>query len=356
MAKEEKKLHGVQMNSIIRAFTVLDVLKQYTDSNHKLSQAELLEAVKEEGGTCTEKTLRSDLNNLMAVLNPSEEEYADRPEEFRILYDGIGTYKYHMTGVSYIHKFTNQDIELLLELLKGNSNVSAEQKERIEKNLKSLGSRYYNYNADSIQSIPCFSTIDKTFLRRNLEVIHDAVSENCKIRFTFNRYDRDGNLAPVRKKSYLVNPYYVVIYGEKYYLLATVGKHKNVLIFRLDLMTNAEVVQEEKREKLFGVKELEHASARRFMDRHLNANYAEPITITLAVKEMGYNAVHDQFGKNYTVRKAGKEYDEVEVTASIDALLNWLFPYMDKIEIIRPKTARDRMRKKAQAILKQYKE
>ena len=53
-----------QTNSIIRAFTLLEILKKGSDAKHKLSQKQLLELIKEKDGSCTEKTLRTDLHNL----------------------------------------------------------------------------------------------------------------------------------------------------------------------------------------------------------------------------------------------------------------------------------------------------
>ena len=47
--RTEKKERSVQMNSIIRAFTLMDILKRRTDESHKLSQSELLKLMKEKG-------------------------------------------------------------------------------------------------------------------------------------------------------------------------------------------------------------------------------------------------------------------------------------------------------------------
>ena len=70
MLAEKKRTYNAQMNSVIRALKLLEILKNYTDSNHKLTQSEVLNLMKELDGCCTEKTLRTDLRNLIAALNP----------------------------------------------------------------------------------------------------------------------------------------------------------------------------------------------------------------------------------------------------------------------------------------------
>lgn len=41
-----KKTHGVQMNSVVRALTLLVVLKENTDREHKLSQDAILKIIR----------------------------------------------------------------------------------------------------------------------------------------------------------------------------------------------------------------------------------------------------------------------------------------------------------------------
>ena len=42
MLAEKKRTYNAQMNSVIRALKLLEILKNYTDSNHKLTQSEVL--------------------------------------------------------------------------------------------------------------------------------------------------------------------------------------------------------------------------------------------------------------------------------------------------------------------------
>lgn len=128
----KKKPHSIQMNSVVSALTLLDVLKENTDREHKLSQDSILKIMKEKCSACTEKTLRTDLHNLMKVLNPLAEEFdvedfEEFKDEFRIMYDRIEEGRSRISGVQYIHEFTNEELDLLIAAVKGSSELDENQ-------------------------------------------------------------------------------------------------------------------------------------------------------------------------------------------------------------------------------------
>lgn len=352
--EKAKKDHGIQVRSVIRALKLLEVLKTNTDSRHKLMQREVLELMKREEGQCTEKTLSRDIKNLMAVLNPVIDEYREKKDEFKIVYDGIESGKNSISGVRYVHDFSNDDLELLVELVKSDVDISKEDRGILEKKLKGLGSKYYRYRTDAVGSVPQFSTIDKTHLKENLATIKAAVSQKKKISFTFNGYNREGKLVPVRDRRYVVSPYHLLIYGMKYYLLANTEPYENVSVYRVDLMSGTELL-DEKRKDSQEIKELKYTSITEYIEKHLNMYYDEPVSVILKVREDGYTILHDSFGDKYRVRKRiDSNHDEVEVVCSEHAMIDWAIQFDERIEVIRPLRIRKKITEKAHKLVKQY--
>ncbi len=350
--RKAKKPHGIQMNSVVRALTLLDVLKEHTDREHKLPQDAILKIMKEKCSACTEKTLRTDLHNLMKVLNPLAEEFdaedfQEFKDEFRIMYDGIETGRSRISGVQYIHEFTDDELDLLIAAVKGSSELDENQISALEEKLKMQGSLHYQkkykYGKDSIQEVSAYSTVTKTHLQQNRKVIQDAIRQNKMISFVFNMYNREGKLVPKREKRYMVNPYYIVIYGAKYYLLASMGKHENVQIYRLDLMTDAQI-EDEKRKNMRDIPELAHATEAEYMEKHLNMYYDKPCTIKIKIDRTCYGYIHDAFGEKYTfIRELDDTYDEVEVVCSENAMVEWAITYCNSTEVIRPLALRKKI-------------
>lgn len=163
-------------------------------------------------------------------------------------------------------------------------------------------------------------------------------------------------LVPVREQRYIVNPYYIVKYGIGYYLLASHGRTEKTYIYRLDLMTDLEIIYKQ-RESIRGIKELNNTSAMSYMEQHLNMYYDMPRTISIKISNDYYTYLHDAFGDNYTYkRKINEEYDEVEVFCSENAIVSWAMQHSSHVEIIRPKSVRIKIQNKAEEIWKKYKE
>ena len=141
-------------------------------------------------------------------------------------------------------------------------------------------------------------------------------------------------------------------------MLCTHGKYEDVHIYRLDLMSDIELCESD-RESIRNVPELEHSNAKEYMDRHLNMFYDEPRTVTLKVRNSsnGYTSIHDQFGDKYIYKKKlDDEYDEIEVTVSGNAIIDYAIQYSDLIEIIRPKDLRNKLIEKVNNIQLKYKD
>lgn len=343
-----------QTNSIIRAFTLLDILKKETDDKHRLSQKQLLDLMREKDGSCTEKTLRTDLRCLMEILNPPVSEYESQKDLFRIRYDGIEEGRSRLSGISYVHEFSGDDLALLSELVQTCTEIGDAQRNRLIGHIRTLGSRYDTCHTDALSAIPEYSTLCMDELRANIRILAEAIKQNRRVSFVFRRYDREGRLIPVRRARYEVNPYHVVKYGTKYYLLCSHGTSEKTYIYRLDLMADA-AISDETRTSIREVKELRHSDAMAYMERHLHMNYDEPRTVTLLLHRNIYTQFHDSFGSHYTVkRRVDEEHDEVEVYCSEQAIIQWAMLHGNCAEILRPKTTRRKLSDQAAALLKQY--
>lgn len=139
-------------------------------------------------------------------------------------------------------------------------------------------------------------------------------------------------------------------------MLATHEQHTDIHIYRIDLMSDLELL-DKKRESEIEIPELNTGNAAyKYMDRHINANFGHPVTVHLKVRtDLGYNAIHDQFGDMCEFKKKiDDDHDLVEVKASIEAIVQFLFSYLDRIEVIRPKAARELFLEKAQKITDIY--
>lgn len=338
------------MNSIIRALTLLSILYENTDKEHPLTQAELLEKMQEEGlGSATEKTVRSDLNNIIEYGYSMDYNRAggyDDTNNGLVAYDG----EEHKTNFRFVHLFSNYELNLLIELIKADTSIEKKDSERLIEKLKALGSSHYTYSADSICNLPTtFSTIDETRVQENLSIINEAINGDIKrkISFHLNTYDKDGKLVPVRNGHlYKENPYYVIKYRDRTYLLSTSGEYTDVHIMRLDLMSDLVVLNEKSLPK-HKVDDIRDGGHTEFIRTHLNMHYDAPVEATIEIKNDAYVFLRDSFGENYEWKGSkDEETDVVKVKASKSALTDWAIRFYTDVKVTEPEDLIKDIRKK----------
>lgn len=120
----------------------------------------------------------------------------------------------------------------------------------IEKVEQNLTTHFYQKGPKQICKVMDPEFTDREQLRINLITIQKAIDHNVQVSFRFNGYTYRKKLEPVRDRPDTVSPYYIVVGGGRYYLLACKeivlkGKTvRNMSIWRIDLMTDITIPEE----------------------------------------------------------------------------------------------------------------
>jgi len=192
---------------------ILEILRKYTDENHRLLQAEIISRLEADYDlTATRKSVRANLADLEDAGYP-------------VLYDN---------GWYYDHEFCGAELNLLTDSLLHNPNIPYKQCKQLIEKLKTLGSQYCKPVLGTGQKRPA----NPQFLY-TMDVIHEAIEAEKKVRFCYGDYDVDKKLHPRlndsgEAKEYIVNPYRVVCANGRYYLICNVDKYDNLTHFRMD--------------------------------------------------------------------------------------------------------------------------
>lgn len=373
MKKNDEKKKHIQTDPVVCAFALLELLKEETDIEHSLSQEEILDKLRKEGKVdCSPKTLSKALSKLRMILNPAIYD-GENKEDFKIIFsnyentdvDDEGNMKnIRMTDLRYVHEFSFDEIDCMIEGVKFSRTMDSEKAEQLIEKIKKLTSRYYQNQTRQIQNVQEFSTVDKMTLKKNLAVIQQAIEDHVKISFYLNVYNREKELEKARETRYEVSPYYIAAYNGKYYLLANTEPYSNTSIYRIDLMTEVEIPERDIANKKKGKKRrninqvkgmLEYWDPDDFFIKHMNMFYDSPSTIRLKVQNDRYTLIHDCFGERYTFkRKIDQTCDEIEVVCSPNAIVHWVMQNLDAVEVLRPKYVRDEVKENIEEAMKRY--
>ena len=273
---EHKKKIVHDFDFIGRILEILKILQEETDEYTTISQTEILGLMRERDHPCSERTLTDYLKVMMKELNPEEADgFVDNRftiADYKIIPKGLedklhardvglkkeGSKKLQLRGLRYNQLFSFEELNQIVEAVLFLKNIDSETKKKLIKKLQSLSSvNYPKYSpfisettgkiSNSISSVFEDSRVDEALVRENLRRIRNAIEADHgrgkKISFHFNGYNEKKELVPRRNRSgekmtYVANPYYVILYNGKHYLICSVEPYDNVAFYRIDLMSD----------------------------------------------------------------------------------------------------------------------
>lgn len=211
---------------------ILDILKKYTDENHRLSQKEIVDILAQEYDMKADrKAVKRNLLNLIDFgydIEYSESIRKNKNGEEEIIY----------TDWYLERDFSDAELRLLIDGLLFSKHIPYSQcKELIEK-LEGLSNRYFKSRVKHISTMPDNVPENKQ-LFYTIEVIDRAITKGKQVVFHYNEYGTDKKLHP-RKNSegkvreYIMNPYQMAAVNGRYYLICNYDKYDNVSNYRLD--------------------------------------------------------------------------------------------------------------------------
>lgn len=220
------------------------ILEKHTDSENGLSHAEIMEMMQREGLDVQPRTLRDDIQCLQ-----------DAAEDFDLRIETNikdGKDKAHPIRYRVEERlFTSTEVKLLMESVKGIHSLSEEATKEIQKKLTSLCS---SCEAAEIRSqlavVGGFKAYWSTKRKRdillnNIEVVDRAIAQDKKIQFRYFWYKSDKRPTYPRDKNHVhVAAPLVRVLENGYYYLVVLDEEDNLYHYRMDRMTNPEIINE----------------------------------------------------------------------------------------------------------------
>lgn len=217
---------------------ILEILKKYTDENHRLSPKEIIDILKKDYDMTVErKAIRRNIINLIELGYNIE--YSEKVRNVLVKNDLGKTVsdKNSIWTDFYIERdFTDSELKLLIDGLLFSKHISSGQCKELVKKLENLSSKYFYSGAKHIStSNEQRSSNPQLFL--NIELLDEAITNNKKVSFKYLEYDTDKKQHVKRRddgteRIYIISPYQMAIREDKYCLL------KKVIFFVIVLRGN----------------------------------------------------------------------------------------------------------------------
>ena len=337
---------------------ILDILRRYTDADHRLSQKDIVEILRTEYEmTADRKSVKRNIANLMELgynINFSE--------SLRMIPGKNGELEesYILSDFYLEREFSDSELRLLIDSLLFSKHIPYSQcKELIEK-LEGLSNRYFKSRVRHIHTLPDNAPQNRQ-LFYTIEMLDEAIAHGRQVAFTYNRYGTDKQLHPERRADggiheYIVNPYQMVATNGRYYLICNYDKYDNVAHYRLDRITDIRLLDTPAK-PMKRVKGLENGlNLPKHMAEHLYMFSGESAPVTFRMKTYLMNDCLDWFGKDVVFSDETEDEVTVRVTVNYEAMRHWAVQYARHIRVLTPTHLAEQVKDDLQVGLSWYEE
>lgn len=215
--------------------------------------------------------------------------------------------------------------------------------------LLSTQSRYDQKRYYAKAYLPNKTKIENKYPFYTEELLSDAIEYKKNVVFNYMEYNSDKKLVERHEgKTYNVEPRYIVHRDGRPYLVATNKELQGFYHYRIDLIRNIELGEEEVLPLEKSQDPYEYAKHRIFM----YSDDLVPFQAICHVRLMGY--MIEEFGKDVHTEKIDQEHFRLVASAPKRSIIWLAQQYMDGLEIVEPATLREEVRKKLAEGLAKY--
>ena len=306
---------------------ILNVLKKYSDEDHKLSISELKEKINEiYGEDIDPRTIRRNINLLK--------------EKFG--YD-ISTYNDNKIGY-YISNDPETDFEpgeiraIIDNFSYANYIVPAIAKNIIKK-CKNIQTVYENEKIKDYQIYANDSKTENTEVIMNIEDISNSIFKKKKIKFEYWKYAITNKLEKTIVSNPIVSPYAIVYNKQEFYLIGIKEGQTNFYNYRIDRIKNIQILDEDItiKKKKSEIQDFAESSIEMFGGKK------EEIEAICHIWLL--DAIFDTFGRNVTIEKISNDDEHFKLLVDTNPLgfKMWAMRNIDLVEVKRPIALRNEM-------------
>lgn len=333
------------------SFAILDILRQYTDETHKLSQNDIVELLeKDYDMKADRKSVKRNITSLLEMGYPIEftETLRMYPNK-----DGVMEESYILSDFYLEREFTDAELRLLIDSLLFSKHIPYSQCKELVNKLEGLSNRYFESRVRFISTLPETSPKNPQ-LFYTIEIIDEAIANGKQVAFTYNEYGTDRKLHPKRDREYIVNPYQMAATNGRYYLIGNYDKYDNIANYRLDRITDIRLLDTPAKpiRAVEGMKNGFYLP--KHMAEHLYMFSGESVPVTFRMNKIILNDVIDWFGSEIAFMDETEEEVTARVTVNWSAMRYWAQQYCRYVRILTPADLAETLKDDLKVVLAAY--
>lgn len=341
----------------LRIMSILNILRKYSDEDHRLNQKDIVELYQREyGERIDRKAVKRNMTDLLEF--GFEIEYS---ENIRKRLNSAGELEEDIIlSEFYLNRdFTEGELRLLIDSILFSMNLPHKQKMELIEKLEGLSSVYFKSKVKHIKTLTSGKTTGEQIFY-TIEVLDDAIEEGKQVKFHYSEYGTDKKLHKKKNsagqiRTYLINPYQIVAVNGRYYLLCNNDKYDTLSHYRLDKITDIEPLDTPVKSKAL-VQGFENGrlNLRKYMSEHLYMYMGESAPVKFRFDKQIIGEVIDRFGDD--IRFTDETDKEATATVKVGekAMKMWAQQFMQFVTVLSPQSLVEDIKSEVEKALQRY--
>ena len=323
-------------NQKFKLYRLAQIMLEQTDDEHYITMPEIKEALARYDITADRKSIYADLRDLEVLGIEVEGEPV-----------GKG-YHYHVVS----RPFELPELKLLVDAIQSSKFITEKKTNALIRKLEKQVSRY---EAMKLQRQVFVSGRIKTMnesIYYTVDAIHNAISENKKIRFQYYQWNVKKEMELRRDGAwYHISPWGLSWDDENYYLVGYDSDAGEIRHYRVDKMLHIRM-SDEPREGKEHFRKLDMAD---YAKKSFGMFGGKEEKVKLLVDNSLAGVIIDRFGKEVMMIPADPEHFTVNVIVMVSSVfLGWVFSLGERVKILGPEEVVEKMREEGERLVRQY--
>jgi predicted DNA-binding transcriptional regulator YafY len=319
-----------------KLITLLKILENETDENHKLNAQALIEKLASFDISAERKSIYSDVDTL-------------RELGYEIILDSNKTDGGYYLAERSLEKY---ELTLLVDAVSSSRFITEKKTRELIKKLEGLLSKYDAKDLEREVYVANRIKSGNESVYITVDIIHKAVSLRKKISFKYCEYNLNKDLVPRRDgKIYSVSPIALIWDDEYYYLVGLDEDVDKIRHYRVDKMKGVDISSDDISE-----------DAKRDFDPAMYSNKTFGMfggteeTVTLMFPENMVGVAVDRFGKDISIRKVhdGSFFTFRANVMVSNQFFGWITGLGSEVQIMAPESVRSAYKKFIERTLSNY--
>ena len=324
-------------NQKFKLYRLAQIMLEKTDDDHYITMPEIMAALGEYEITADRKSIYNDLRDLETLgIEVEGEPVGNR-------------YHYHVVS----RPFELPELKLLVDAIQSSKFITERKTNALIRKLEKLVSKY---EAIKLQRQVYVSGRIKTMnesIYYTVDTIHNAISENRKIRFQYFQWNGKKEMELRHNGAYYhISPWGLSWDHENYYLVGYDSDAEKIKHYRVDKMLHLQMTEEEREGK-------EHFARMNMADyakKSFSMFGGKEQEVKLLVENRLAGVIIDRFGKNVMLIPVDEEHFSVNVDVYVsNQFLGWIFSLGESVKIVEPDEVVERMKQEIERLRVQYK-